>query len=69
MKSGECCSLQYHELKRETIYAIRGKLRLYIGKDIDDLEEKIMMPGDTITIVQKVKIYSILSSKGLSLIK
>ena len=35
MKAGECCSLQSHELKRETIYVLTGKLKLYIGKTID----------------------------------
>jgi mannose-6-phosphate isomerase-like protein (cupin superfamily) len=50
MKAGEQCSLQYHEIKRETIYVLSGKLKLYIGKQIDKLEEKILVPGDTITI-------------------
>ena len=50
MKKDECCSLQYHELKRETVYVLSGKLRLYIGNDIDNLEEKIMLPGEHITI-------------------
>ena len=50
MKAGECCSLQYHELKKETIYVLEGKLKLYIGDDIDNLEEKIMTKNDTITI-------------------
>jgi len=50
MKANECCSMQYHELKRETIYVLKGKLNLYIGKDIDNLEIKEMIPGDKITI-------------------
>jgi mannose-6-phosphate isomerase-like protein (cupin superfamily) len=50
MKKNECCSLQYHELKKETIYVLDGKLKLYIGNDIDNLEEKIMVKNDTITI-------------------
>jgi mannose-6-phosphate isomerase-like protein (cupin superfamily) len=51
MKKNECCSLQYHELKKETIYVLEGKLKLYIGNDIDNLEEKIMVKNDTITIL------------------
>lgn len=51
MKSGECCSMQYHELKRETIYVLSGKLKLYIGKDINNLEQRIMNANDTITIL------------------
>jgi mannose-6-phosphate isomerase len=50
MKENECCSMQYHELKKETIYVLSGKLKLYIGKDINKLDEKIMLPGDNITI-------------------
>lgn len=50
MKCGECCSLQYHELKRETIYVLSGKLKLYIGTDINNLDEKILISGETIDI-------------------
>lgn len=50
MKAGECCSMQYHELKRETIYVLSGKVKIYIGKDINNLEEKIMIANDNITI-------------------
>ena len=50
MKAGECCSLQYHELKRETIYVLSGKLRVYIGKDINSLQEKIMCANEFINI-------------------
>lgn len=50
IKANECCSMQYHELKRETIYVLKGKIKLYIGKDINNLEIKEMIPGDKITI-------------------
>lgn len=50
MKQGECCSMQYHELKKETIYVVNGELKVYIGKNIDKLEEKILKPNDFITI-------------------
>jgi len=50
MKANEHCSLQYHELKKETVYVLSGKLRLYIGNDIENLVEKIMTTGDNITI-------------------
>lgn len=50
MKKGECCSLQYHELKRETIYILEGCLKVYIGLEIDKLQEKIMYPGNHLTI-------------------
>jgi len=50
MKANECCSMQYHELKRETIYVLSGKVRLYIGKDIENLEQREMVAGDKVTI-------------------
>lgn len=50
MKANQCCSMQYHELKRETVYVLSGKLKLYIGPTMEQLEEKIMLPGDSITI-------------------
>jgi len=50
MKKGECCSMQYHELKRETIYILSGKIKLYIGNDINNIIERIMLAHDTITI-------------------
>lgn len=50
MKANECCSMQYHELKRETIYVLKGKLRLYIGTELDYLETRELVSGDNITI-------------------
>lgn len=50
MKQGHACSIQYHQLKRETILVITGKLRIYIGKTLEDLISKIYQCGDTITI-------------------
>jgi mannose-6-phosphate isomerase-like protein (cupin superfamily) len=50
MKANECCSLQYHELKRETICLLSGKLKLYIGSSIENLKQLEMNIGDTITI-------------------
>jgi mannose-6-phosphate isomerase-like protein (cupin superfamily) len=50
MKANEYCSLQYHELKKETIYVISGKIKLYIGLEINNLREIIMNVGDNITI-------------------
>jgi mannose-6-phosphate isomerase len=50
MKKDCCCSLQYHELKKESIYVISGLLKILIGKDINNLEEKIYKPNEYITI-------------------
>ena len=50
MKKDHSCSLQYHELKKESIYVISGLLKILIGDDINNLEEKIYKPNDYITI-------------------
>ena len=50
MKANECCSLQYHELKLETIYILKGRVNMHIGKDINNMEIKEMIAGDSITI-------------------
>ncbi len=50
MNKGYCCSLQYHELKKETIYVLSGLLKLYIGNTIDNLNTRILKPNDYVTI-------------------
>ena len=50
MKENESCSMQYHELKKETIYVLSGKVRLYIGTDINNLEIKELSANENITI-------------------
>lgn len=47
MKKGHACSLQYHELKTETIIILSGKLLIYIG---DEMFPKEFNFGDTVTI-------------------
>ena len=32
MKKGHRCSLQYHNKKKETIYVLTGKLRIFFGE-------------------------------------
>lgn len=44
------CSLQYHNMKRETIYVLSGKLRVYMGPTPDKLDAHLFGPGDTITL-------------------
>ncbi len=50
MKQGHSCSIQYHQLKRETILVVSGILRIYIGTSLEDLSSKLYHCGDTITI-------------------
>jgi mannose-6-phosphate isomerase-like protein (cupin superfamily) len=54
MKTGHKCSLQYHEKKHETIYVLDGVMRLWVGKDKDSIEYKILSAGDTFVISPKV---------------
>jgi mannose-6-phosphate isomerase len=50
MLAGHRCSLQYHNYKKETIYVLSGKLRIYTGPTGDDLSSKVYGPHETITI-------------------
>ena len=53
MTKGNACSIQYHELKTETITVLYGILRIYIGEigePIDQLSYKDYSMGQTITI-------------------
>ena len=47
---GHRYSLQYHEKKQETQYIYSGKVKLTYGTDKDDLQEKILNPGDKIEV-------------------
>jgi len=51
MHAGHRCSLQYHNVKCETIYVLTGQLRIYSGKTQDDLTSKVYGPDDTITLL------------------
>jgi mannose-6-phosphate isomerase-like protein (cupin superfamily) len=50
MKKGHSCSIQYHELKTETIVVLSGRLLIYIGNSLDSLTSTEYICGDTITI-------------------
>lgn len=50
MAAGHRCSMQYHEKKQETIYVLKGKLRIFYGYEQDKLEEKVFEKNDFITI-------------------
>jgi len=50
MWAGHRCSLQYHNMKRETIYVLAGQLRIYTGPAQDRLTSKVYGPGETITL-------------------
>ncbi|WP_377702480.1 cupin domain-containing protein [Pseudoduganella sp. UC29_71] len=50
MWQGHRCSMQYHNIKRETIYVLSGDLRIYAGPTQDTVEARIYTAGDSITI-------------------
>lgn len=50
MYKGHACSLQYHEIKVESVYLLKGSLKVYIGDKESELDEIIMKPNDVITL-------------------
>ena len=43
--AGEALSLQYHEIKDETLFLLTGRLLLQIGRSADQLTDYEMMEG------------------------
>jgi quercetin dioxygenase-like cupin family protein len=54
MWKGHRCSIQYHNIKRETIYLLSGKLRIYSGPSLEGMESRVYEAHETITIVPGV---------------
>ena len=50
MHAGHACSLQYHEIKAESVYLLSGRLKVYIGDKENELNEIIMLPHDSLTL-------------------
>lgn len=50
MRKGHRCSLQYHNIKRETIYVLSGSLRIFSGPSAGELRAEEFGPGGTITL-------------------
>lgn len=46
INKGHRYSLQYHEKKQETQYIYKGKVKLIYGTEKENLQEKILNPGD-----------------------
>lgn len=51
MWKGHRCSLQYHNIKRETIYVLSGQLRIYFGSSQAQLESRVFGHSETITLM------------------
>jgi mannose-6-phosphate isomerase len=54
MRKGHRCSIQYHNIKRETIYVLDGQLRIYSGASLETMTSRIYSANETITIVPGV---------------
>jgi mannose-6-phosphate isomerase-like protein (cupin superfamily) len=50
IRAGESLSLQYHEIKDETIHILQGKLRLRIGPSQSELLDVVLSPGQSLAI-------------------
>lgn len=50
MKKEHSCSIQYHELKKETIVVLTGALKISIGESLETLKDAVYGQGDTVTI-------------------
>jgi mannose-6-phosphate isomerase len=48
IRAGQALSLQYHEVKEETICVQSGRLRFQVGKEATALEEFELLPGEAV---------------------
>lgn len=51
IQAGEALSLQYHEVKDETIYVLSGEMIFVVGPSVDELEELRMTADDAYRVV------------------
>ena len=54
MKKGHRCSLQLHKKKIETIFIISGNLKIFYGRNKNNLNYKTFKAQNTITIKPKI---------------
>jgi mannose-6-phosphate isomerase len=50
MLKGHRCSLQFHKVKRETIYVLTGHLCILSGPAKDRLGSRVYAPGEHVTL-------------------
>ena len=51
INAGESLSLQYHEVKDETIFLFTGRMRFWVGPLGEDLEEVTLEAGEAYRLV------------------
>jgi mannose-6-phosphate isomerase len=49
--AGQALSLQYHEVKDETVFVQTGRLLFHVGKEVEDLDEFELLPGEGVHLV------------------
>ena len=54
MKKGHRCSLQFHNFKHETIYILKGKLNIYTGENINNLNVRSFSENEFISLKPKL---------------
>lgn len=54
MWKGHRCSLQFHNIKKETIYVLEGALQITFGPTQEALEEKVYTAGEYMTLAPGV---------------
>lgn len=50
MQAGKKLSLQYHDVKQETMLLLTGEAILHIGPDVEHMQAVQMVPGQGYTI-------------------
>ena len=50
IKAGEALSLQYHQVKEETLRVLDGELEFVTGSSLEQLESLVMGPGEVIHV-------------------
>ncbi len=53
IKAGEALSLQYHEIKDETLFLLEGTLQFFAGPVGEPTEELVLETGDNFRVVPK----------------
>lgn len=48
VEAGHALSLQYHEVKDETMYLLSGELEIEIGDHEDALQKHVLQPGQSV---------------------
>ncbi len=51
INAGESLSLQYHEVKDETIFLYSGQMRFWAGSSLETLEEVTLVEGEAFRVV------------------